>query len=42
MANKIHEEMFDILGHKGNQNDTEILSHPIQNGHYLEKKINKC
>jgi hypothetical protein len=30
----MHEEMLDILNHKGNanQNYSEILSHPSQNG----------
>jgi hypothetical protein len=36
----IHEEIFNILRHKGNanQNDTEILSHPSQNFYYQENK----
>jgi hypothetical protein len=31
-----HEEMFNILSHKGNtnQNYTKISSHPSQIGHY--------
>jgi hypothetical protein len=35
MANK-HEEMLDILGHKGNanQNDIEISPHSSQNGYH--------
>jgi hypothetical protein len=32
----MHEEMLKILSHKGNanQNDTEILHHPSQNGNH--------
>jgi hypothetical protein len=35
--------MFSILGHKGNanQNYTEILTHPIQNGNHQENKQQK-
>jgi hypothetical protein len=35
-----HEEMFNIPGHQGNanQNDTEISSHPSQNGYHQEFK----
>jgi hypothetical protein len=36
----VHEEIFYILSHKENasQNDTEIPSHPSQNGYYQENK----
>jgi hypothetical protein len=41
--NKLHEEIFRILSHKGNanQNYTEIPSHSSQNGYHQEKKNNK-
>jgi hypothetical protein len=36
----ICEEFFTILNHKGNpnQNSTEILSHPSQNGYQIKTK----
>jgi hypothetical protein len=36
----MHEEIFNILSHKGNanQNDTEIPSHTSQNGYHQENK----
>jgi hypothetical protein len=39
----ICEEFFTILNHKGNpnQNSTEILSHPSQNGYQIKTKNNK-
>jgi hypothetical protein len=40
MANK-HEEMLNIVSHKGNanQNDIEIPSHPSHNGNHLENML---
>jgi hypothetical protein len=39
----MHEEMINILIHKGNtnQNDIEDPSHPIQRGYPRENKTNK-
>jgi hypothetical protein len=36
--------MFNILNHKvnANQNNTEIPSHPSQNGYYQENKQQMC
>jgi hypothetical protein len=40
MANKIHEEMFNIFSHKRNANPnyTKIPSHPSQIGNHQENK----
>jgi hypothetical protein len=43
MAKKIHEEMFNILSHKGNviQDCTKIPTHPSQIGNNQEMAVNK-
>jgi hypothetical protein len=40
MANEHMKKVFNIFSHQGNvnQNDTEIPSHPSQNGYHQENK----